>query len=101
MCDVIKQNESELANINFEIKLTKRTNFPCFPKPSIACISESNIPIFTGFLVKHNLFLFYLNEKKMYCSIISNYILFLSPYSIQSCNVFILNIKHCTCFVLV
>ena len=54
-CDVIKQNESEPTNIDFEIQPIKRKIsfvFYCFAKPSTTCISETNQPIFMGFLLK-------------------------------------------------
>ena len=55
---VIKQNESELANITFDVTSnTTKEKFPlvfyCFAKPSTACISGTNInkPILWGFLL--------------------------------------------------
>ena len=50
ICDVIKQKESELTIIDFEIEPIKRKNFLCFcfAKPS-NCLYLWNQPIFMGF----------------------------------------------------
>ena len=45
---MIKQNELELANTDFKIKLNKANNFfvsYCFCNPSTACIVGTNQPI--------------------------------------------------------
>ena len=55
ICNVIKQNESECANIDFEKWLIKSKNFMCFycfAEPSTACISGTNQPIFMGLATK-------------------------------------------------
>ena len=53
---VIKQNESKVANTDFEIELIKTKKFLCFLlfcKPTTACcISGTNQPIFMGFSAK-------------------------------------------------
>ena len=53
-----KQSESELANIDFEILPIKGNLsliFYCFAKPSTACTSGSNHPIFMGFSAKRGI----------------------------------------------
>ena len=48
ICNVIKQNESELANTDIDIKpIKRRQKINCFAKPSIAFISGANQLIFT------------------------------------------------------
>ena len=55
ICNMIKQNEAQLANIKFDMKLNKRKNFFCYVllffsfKPSAVCISGTNKPISKGF----------------------------------------------------
>ena len=48
-CDVTKQNGSELANIDLEIELVKRTFFFLLFCKTSACISETKQQIFMGF----------------------------------------------------
>ena len=53
--DVMKQNELELANIDFKIKPFERKNCHCFyhfAKPSTGCVSGINKWIFGGCSVK-------------------------------------------------
>ena len=55
ICDVIKQNELELANIDFQIWPNRGDKFfvsCCFCTPSTACIFGTNWPISVGSVVK-------------------------------------------------
>ena len=55
ICDVIKQNELEFTNTDLRYSQSKRKKSfvsYCYAKPSTACISGSNQPIFIGFSAK-------------------------------------------------
>ena len=52
ICDVIKQNQSEVGNIDFKIEPNKAENVFCFLLFSTAHISGTNWPISMGFSAK-------------------------------------------------
>ena len=65
ICDAIKQNESELENINLKIQPNKEYNFfvsYCFYNHSKCYSSRANYPISTGFSPKLKL-KWYSNRK--------------------------------------
>ena len=51
ICDVIKQNESELANTVLKIQPNIANSFfySCLFNPSTVCIFGTNVPISVGF----------------------------------------------------